>query len=145
MTATLERPRTAPHPVRSSRLAWLALLLTPALGAVAIWMSFFVLGDENIKWWGELIVAVLVVAPPIAGLLLGVRSALSGNRLGAHAAAVAAAWLAFWIMFWYLANYPYNSESGAIPLSVAAVTAVVVGAGVEGWYRLRGRRSGGLD
>lgn len=142
MTVPLDTLPTRAHPVRSSRWAWVALLLTPALGVLAVWMAFFVLGDENIRWWGSAIVLLLAFAPPAAGAVLGVRSALSGNRFGAHACAVAAAWFAFGVAFWYLANYPYNSESAVAPLWLGAVAAAVAGAAVEVWYRLRTPRSG---
>ncbi len=141
MKVPLETLPTRTRPVRSSRWAWVALLLTPVLGVMAIWMAFFVLGDENISWWGSVIVLLLAFAPPVAGAVLGVRSALSRNPRGAHASAVAAAWLAFWFAFWYLANYPYNSESAAVPLWLSAVVAAVAGAAVEAWYRLRIKRS----
>jgi hypothetical protein len=98
-------------------------------------MSFFVLGDENIKWWGNLIVILMVFAPPVVAAVLGVRAAQSGNRLGTHAAAVAGALMAFAIMFWYAANYPYNGESGAMPLTLATLTAVLVAAAVEGAWQ----------
>lgn len=106
-------------------------------------MSFFVLGDENIKWWGNLIVLLMVFAPPVAGVVLGVRSARSGNRGGTHAAAVAAALIAFAIMFWYAANYPYNGESGAMPMTLAAISAVLVAAAIEGGsYWVHSRHQG---
>ena len=139
MTVALKKAPAPRPPVRSSRWAWWALLLTLPVGALAVWMSFVVLGDENIKWWGNLVFAVMVLAPPLAGIVLGGRSALSGNRVGAHAGAIGAAWLGFWIVFWYLANYPFNSESGAVPLSLAAVAAIVMGAATETWYQLRSR------
>jgi hypothetical protein len=51
--------------------------------------------------------------------------------------------MAFVIMFWYTANYPYNGESGAMPLTLAATTAVLVAAAVEsGWYWFRSRHHG---
>lgn len=103
-------------------------------------MGFFILGDENIKWWGDAIVLLLAFTPPVVGAVLGVRSALSGNRFGAHAAAVAGAWIGFWGAFWYLANYPYNSESSVVPAILAGVAAAVACAGVEAWYWLRSRR-----
>lgn len=106
MTVPLTTLPTRSHPVRSSRWAWVALLLTPPLGALAIYSAFFVLGDENITWWGGVLVLLLAFGPPAVGAVLAARSALSGNRAGAHACAVAAAWWAFWIAFWYLANFP---------------------------------------
>lgn len=134
----LERPSRSPsHPVPSSQWAWLAILSSPVFAAVAIWMSFFVLGDENIRWWGDLIVLLLVFAPPLVGAVLGGRSARAGNLPGAHAAALASSWVAFVLMFWLMANYPYSGESGAMPILLAAITAVVVAAGVEGWYWVR--------
>jgi hypothetical protein len=114
--------------------------VTPVLGLLAIWMAFFVLGDESIKWWGSVIVLVLAYGPPAVGAALGVRSALSGSRSGAHAFAVATAWFAFWVAFWYLANYPYNSGSASVPLLLAAAAAAVAGAAVEAWYWLRTHR-----
>jgi hypothetical protein len=144
MRVTVETPPKAaarPPRVRSSRWAWFLLLLSPVLCVAAIWMSFFVLGDEDIKWWGELIVMLMVFAPPVAAAVLGVRAGRSGNGLGTHAAAVAAASMAFVIMFWYLANYPYNGESGAMPLTLAVITAVLVAAATEGgWYWFRSRQ-----
>lgn len=125
---------TSARAVRSSRWAWVALVLTPPLGLLAIWMAFFVLGDENIKWWGSALVLLLAFGPPALGALLGARSAISGNHAGAHAGAVAAAWWAFWLAFWYLANYPYNSQSAAAPLGIAGAAACVASALVEMWY-----------
>ncbi len=99
------------------------------------------LGDENIKWWGDLIVLLMVFAPPLVGAVLGARSARSGNQPGMHAAALGGSWVAFIIMFWLMANYPYNGESGAMPISLGVITAVAVAAVVEGWYWLRKDRS----
>ena len=146
MVLHLEKPRQrvperpsplSTRPVPSSQWAWVAILSSPVFAALAIWMGFFVLGDENIKWWGDLIVLVLVFAPPLAGAAIGARSARAGNLPGVHAAALASSWVAFVIMFWLMANYPYNGESGAMPISFAVITGVVVAAGVEGWYWLR--------
>jgi hypothetical protein len=139
MTVSLEKQPTRTRPVRSSRWAWVALLLTPGLGLLSILLVLFVFG-EDVSWWGSVIVLGLAYAPPAVGVVLGLRSALSGNRSGAHAFAVATAWFAFWVAFWYLANYPYNSESAAVPLWLGAVAAAVAGAGVEVWYRLRTHR-----
>ena len=139
MTVSLERRTTATRPVRSSRWAWVALLLTPVLSLLAIWLGLFVLG-EDVAWWGSVVVLLLAYGPPAMGALLGVRSALSGNRSGAHAFAVATAWFAFWVAFWFLANYAYNSESAAVPLWLGAAAAVIAGAAVEMWYWLRTRR-----
>ena len=129
------------RPVPSSRWAWAAILSSPVFAALAIWMSFFVLGDENIRWWGDLIVLVLVFAPPLVGAALGARSARAGDLPGVHAAALASSWVAFVIMFWLMANYPYNGESGVMPISLAVITGAVVATGVESWYWLRRSRS----
>jgi energy-converting hydrogenase Eha subunit A len=137
MTVMLERPPTRPRPVRSSRWAWSAILLTPVLSVLAIWMGFVVFGDENVKWWGDLIVLSIAFAGPVAAIALGIRSARSGNRLGVHATAVGAAWVAGVMMFWYAANYPYNSESGVVPALLGVVVALVVAAAIEAWYRFR--------
>jgi hypothetical protein len=133
MSALVTPPRPAPNPpvARTSRWAWCVLLLSPVLCVLAVWMSFFVLGDENINWWGELIVGVMVLAPPVAAALLGVRAARSGNRLGTHAAAVAGGWLTFLIMFWYAANYPYNGDSAVVPVTLGIISALLVAAAVE--------------
>lgn len=141
MTVSLESQPTRTRPVRSSRWAWVALLLTPVSGLLAIWLVLFVLG-EDVRWWGSVMVLLLAYAPPAVGLVVGVRSAVSGNRSGAQAFAVATGWFAFWVAFWYLANYPYNSESAAVPLWLAATAAVVAGAAVETWYWLRTHRAG---
>ncbi len=76
----------------------------------------------------------MVFAPPVAAVVLGVRAAQSGSELGTHASAVAAASTAFVIMFWYRANYPHNGESGAMPLTLAAITAVLVATAIEGGW-----------
>jgi hypothetical protein len=140
MTVSMEKRPTHTRPVRSSRWAWAALLLTPPLGLLAIWLGLFVFG-EDVGWWGSVIVLLLAYAPPAVGGVLGVRSALSGNGSGAHALAVATAWFGFWVAFWFLANYPYNSESASVPLWLAAAAAAVAGAAVEAWYWLRSRHS----
>ncbi len=136
-------PRTPAPPIRSSRWAWLAILSAPVFAVLAIWMSFFVLGDENIKWWGDLIVLLLVFGPPLVGAVLGARSARSGSLPGVHAAALASSWVAFVIMFWLMANYPYNGESGVMPMSLGVISGVVLAAAVEGWYWLRTHRPRG--
>ncbi len=120
----------------------MAMLLAPAVYVLAIWMAFFILGDENIKWWGDLIVLLMVLGPPLAGFALGIRSARSGNPMGAHASALAGAWTAFMGMFWYAANFPYNGESGVMPVVLGVITAAVAALAVELWYRLRGRHPG---
>lgn len=135
--ATLPRRTRRP---RSSRPAWVALSLTPVLGALAIYLALFVLG-EGIEWWASVLVLGLAYAPPAVGGILGLRAARSGNRVGAHAVAVATAWFAFWIAFWYLANYPYNSESASAPAWLAAAAAAVAGAAVEAGYWFRTHRS----
>lgn len=146
MVLHLEKPRQrvperpsplSTRPVPSSQWAWVAILSSPVFAALAIWMSFFVLGDENIRWWGDLIVLALVFAPPLVGAAIGARSARAGNLPGVHAAALASSWVAFVIMFWLMANYPFNGESGAMPISLSVITGVVAAAGVEGWYWLR--------
>lgn len=145
MSALITPPKPALNPpvVRTSRWAWVALLLSPVLCVLAIWMSFLVLGDEDIKWWGELVVAVMVVAPPGAAGLLGVRAGRSGNRLGMHAAAAAGGWLTFLLMFWYAANYPYNGESTVMPITLGIISAVLVAFAIESvWYWSAGRHDG---
>jgi hypothetical protein len=133
-------PDPAP-PIRSSRWAWLAIVASPAFAALAIWMSFFVLGDENIGWWGDVTVLLLVFAPPLVGAGLGARSARAGSQPGVHAVALGGAWIGLLLVFWVMANYPYSGESGLLPISYALITGAVVAAGVEGWYWLRVRRS----
>ncbi len=96
------------------------------------------LGDENIKWWGDLIVLLMMFAPPLVGAVLGARSARSGNQPGVHAAAALGGWwVAFVITFWLMANYPYAGESGAMPIFLGVIIGVAVAAVVEGWYWLR--------
>jgi hypothetical protein len=139
MTVSLEKQPTRTRPVRSSRWAWVALLLTPVLGLLSISLVLFVHAFA-VSWWGGVLVLGLAYAPPAVAVVVGLRSALSGNRSGAHAFAVATAWFAFWVAFWYLANYPYNSGSAAVPLWLGAVAAAVAGAAVETWYWLRASR-----
>jgi peptidoglycan/LPS O-acetylase OafA/YrhL len=140
MTVMLERPQAPPAPVRSSWGAWVAIALSPVMYVVAIWMAFFVLGDEDIKWWGNLIVVLLLAAPPVTAIVLGARSARSGNRLGAHATALSVAWVSFVTAFWYAANYPYNGESLVMPTIWGILAAILLGAAVEGWDRLSNHR-----
>lgn len=140
MSVTLERETVAPpRRPRSSRWAWVAALSSPVSCAVAIWMSFFVLGDENITWWGDVIVALMVFGPPVLAVVLGTRSGRSGNRLGDHASAVAAGWAGFLVTFWYAANYPFNGESGAVPLALGALAALALAGVVEALARRRHR------
>jgi hypothetical protein len=106
MTVKLVRSAAPPAPVRSSRWAWIAASMSPVGCLVALWMAFFVLGDESITWWGDLVVIALVTGPPLAGMVLGVRSERSGNGLGTHALAACAAWLGFLLTFWYPRELP---------------------------------------
>lgn len=140
MTVTLDRPPTSSAHMRPSRGAWIAVVLSPVMFVVATWMGFFLLGDEDIKWWGDVIMGVLMAAPPVTALVLGIRSAMSGNRLGAHATAVAAAWVGFMATFMYAANYPYNGESLTMPAVLGAVAAIVLSSAVEVWDRSRRKR-----
>ena len=114
------------------------MLGSPLSCALAIWMGFFVLGDEKITWWGDLVVIVLALLPPVTAVVLGARSGRTGNSLGALASAIAAAWLTFVVMFYVGANYIWAGEPGTGPAALAVSMALVAG-GVEAtWVRKSG-------
>jgi peptidoglycan/LPS O-acetylase OafA/YrhL len=132
MSMTLER--SAKVPAKSSRWAWLALLASLVVYPLAIVVA---LGNQSDEWLPNLISTALVLLPPVAGVLLGVRSANSGNRLGGLATASGSAWLTFIVIFFVGANYIWGGESLVAPSALAMVLAVIVGGAVEAaWYRL---------
>ena len=98
-------------------------------------MGFFVLGDEKITWWGDLVVIVLALLPPVTAVVLGARSGRTGNSLGALASAIAAAWLTFVVMFYVGANYIWAGEPTTGPAALAVSLALVAGGVAAAWVR----------
>jgi hypothetical protein len=138
MTLQLERRPNRTRRLRTSRWAWLAVLSAPILLFLTL-VSIVQFHDPFEDWprWGDGALQLAVYAPAIAGALLGLRSAWSGNHFGAHAAAVAIAWLTCWIVFVYLVTGPYDFEPPGIPLRLSASAAVLAAAAVEALYWLR--------
>ena len=133
MLTTRERPPAAKAPVWSSRSAWLTLLAALGLYPVAIAVG---LGNQDNEPLSKLISAALALLPPVGGILLGGRSALTGNRLGGLACATSSAWLTLIVMFFVGANYLWSGESLIAPNVFALVVAVIVGGAVlAAWHR----------
>ena len=133
MLMSRERAPAAQAPARSSRWAWLTLSAALVLYPLAIAVA---LGNQDNEWLPNLISAALALLPPVGGMLLGIRSARTGNRLGALATASGSAWLALIVTFFVGANYLWSGESLIAPNVFALVVAVIVGGAVlAAWYR----------
>ena len=131
--STLEQSRAPEVPVRSSRWAWAAMLASLAVYPLAIVVA---LGNQEDAWFPNLIATTLAILPPATGILLGVRSARSGNHLGGLATAVGSAWLTLIITFFVGANYLWSGESLVGPNALAIILAVLVAGAVEiAWNR----------
>ncbi len=134
MSMTLGRPSPATAHLRSSRWAWVALLASVALYPLAVVVA---LANQDDDWLLGLVSLALALLPPVGGILLGVRSARTGNRLGGLATAIGSAWLTLIVAFFVGANYLWSGESLVSPNVLAVVLAVIVGGAVEAvWYRL---------
>lgn len=88
-------------PVHSARPAWVAVTLAPIALVVAVVLAltaFHSVGEKNLTVWETVwffaVQGAVVFTAPVAGLVLGVRAARTGNRWAAVAAGVAAAMLA---------------------------------------------------
>ncbi len=133
MSMTLEKPLAAKGGTRSSRWAWLALGASVVLYPLAIVVA---LGNQQDEWLPNLIATMLALVPPIAGVLLGIRPAKSGNRLAGFATAVGSAWLTLIVTFFVGANYLWSGESLVSPNLLAIILAGIIGGTVEAsWYR----------
>lgn len=135
MSMTMERWPAAPNVfVRSSRWAWLALLVSLVVYPMAVAAA---LGQENTTV-GDFIFVALMLVPPVAGVLLGVRSARTGNRLGVLATAIESAWLTLIVTFFVGANHIWTGGRPLGPATLAIGLAMVVGGAVEAaGYRFR--------
>lgn len=116
MSVTVEkRPEGTPtRPVRSARWAWVAVAFSPLGVIVAVAVMFGIANIVGVDLWStepltaaesaEIVGPTMVVgfACPALGVVLGVRSARSGNRSGLVAAIVAAAMLLPLATWWLL-------------------------------------------
>jgi hypothetical protein len=94
------------------------------------------LGNQDDDWVPGLVSLALALLPPVGGVMLGVRSARTGNRLGGLATAIGSAWLTLIVAFFVGANYLWSGESLVSPNVLAVVLAVIVGGAVEAaWNR----------
>lgn len=114
--------------VRSSRWAWSALLAAVVTYPLALVVA---LGNQEDEWLPNLISTALALLPPAGSVVLGIRSARTGNRLGGLAAAIGSAWLTLIVTFFVGANYLWSGESLVAPEVLAVVLAVIVGGAVE--------------
>jgi hypothetical protein len=73
----------------------------------------------------------LVILPPVARILLGVRSARTGNHLRGLTSAIGSTWLTIIAMFIVGANYLWSGQSLVAPNMRAIVFAIIVGGEVE--------------
>lgn len=138
MLVTPMRP-VASTPVRSSRHAWWAPLTSALMYPMTIVVA---LGNQQDEWFANVVSIALALLPPIGGILLGIPSARSGNRMGALAIAIASAWLTFIAVFFVGANYLWSGASLLAPILLAVVLAVTVFGSVEAaWNRHRATAS----
>jgi hypothetical protein len=94
------------------------------------------LGAQEGQWWGDVSLIGLTLLPPMACVVLGVRSGRTGNRLAALATEIASGWLTFFVTFFVGANSVWTGESLYAPAALAITMAVVVvGAIIAGWHR----------
>ncbi len=87
-------------PVRSARPAWVAVICVPIALVVAVFLAltvFHSVGEKDLTVWETFsffaVQSVVLFTAPVAGVVLGVRAAISGNRSATVAAGIAVAML----------------------------------------------------
>ena len=105
MAVTIEKGSEAPpaktRKVRSARWAWVALLLAPVglvLGTAFQLTVFHGVSEQDVRTTWEIFswvtaTCLAMFAAPLAGIVLGLRAARSGNRSGYVAAGIGVAML----------------------------------------------------
>ncbi len=85
-------------PIRSARPAWVAVICAPVALVIAAFLAltvFHSVGEKDLTFWETFsffaVQSVVLFTAPVAGIVFGLRAAMSGNRSAAIAAGIAAA------------------------------------------------------
>ena len=79
-------------PIRSARPAWVAVICAPIALVIAIFLAltvFHSVGEKDLTVWETFsffaVQSVVLFTAPVAGIVFGVRAAITGNRSAAVA------------------------------------------------------------